>query len=226
MRAPAEARLIKLELDALTANLIERGLCDDSNFSALRQSGGVWEVTFNGAEYVSIGLGDIDYGELYGELEAKRSYNVKLIDGGLIQLMYAFRQERLLQHRLAFFPSPTLRQFQEDADAYLRDELFLEIVSRRIVPFPLRFDFDDRDGVHVEVRHPRSHLTLGDAKCCRVPVTSGVTPRWFFEFVIRNFYQTESHDFVSALPGHKLQLPLSITARESTLMHLAVPRVG
>lgn len=224
MTIPRAARLIRAELDALVANLIERGIGDDANFSVLRQAGSVWEVTFTGAEHVSIAIGDIDYVDVYNELATKRSYNIKLIDGGLMQLMYTFGGERLLQHRLVFFPSPNLRSFREDPEGYLRDELFLEIVSRRIVPFPLRFDFDDRDGVHVELLHPRSHLTLGEVEGCRIPVTGGVTPRWFFEFVIRNFYQTSSHDFLSSLPAHLIHLPLSITNGERGIMHVAIPR--
>lgn len=224
MSPPSHARLIKAELDSLIGGLIERGIGDDSNFSILRKVGSSsWEVTFTGAEHVSIAMSDIDYADIYAELADKRSYNVKLIDGGLLQVMYAFEGDRLLQHRLAYFPSPCLRSFQEDPEAYLKDELYLDIVARRIVPFPLRFDYDDREGVHVDVLHPRSHMTIGDVDGCRIPVTSAMTPRWFFEFVLRNFYQTKEHDFVAWLPAHRLHLPQTITAREQGLIHIAVP---
>jgi len=220
---PKEARLVKEDLDGIISALIERGLIDDSNFSILRQVGGKWEIAFTGAEYISIGYNDIGYDEIYAELLNKRSYNARLIDGGLLQMMYLFEGSKLLQHRLAYLPSPTLRPFQEDPESYLRDDLFMEIVSRRIIPFPLRFDYDDRNGVHKDVLHPRSHLTLGDVENCRVPVTSGLSPRRFIEFVIRNFYQTQKLDFVKSLPAHKLHMPESITPNERRLIHLAVP---
>ena len=105
----------------------------------------------------------------------------------------------------------------------MRDDLFIEIVQRRIVPFPLRFDYDGREGVYVDVTHPKSHLTLGDVKGCRIPVSAPLTPRWFVEFVLRNFYQTATHDFVGGLPQHKLKFPTSITANETGLMHLVIP---
>lgn len=223
MKPPKPAQLIKEDLDHNVGSLIERGLIDDTNFSILRQSGAAWEVTFTGAEHVSIGFSDIDYDQIYNELADKRSYNARLIDGALIQLMYLFDGDRLLQHRLAFLPSPSLRSFQEDPEAYIRDELFLDIVKRRIIPFPLRFDYDDRKKAHKDVIHPRSHLTLGDVENCRIPVTSALSPRWFFEFIIRNFYQTSDRDFVQWLPAHRIQLPKSITGNESRLLHLAVP---
>jgi hypothetical protein len=224
VKIPHIPKTIKEDLDRLIGNLLEKGICDDSNFSVVKPAGNRWEVTFAGVEHVAIALGDIEYSEIYRELADNRSYNLRLIDGALLQLMYRFEDNRLLQHRLAFYPSPTLRSFQEDPEAYMRDELFLEIVLRRIVPFPLGFDFDNRDGIHVDVVHPKSHLTLGDAKGCRIPVTAPLTPRWFIEFVLRNFYQTEKRDFVRGLPGHRVDFPSSITAGERKVVHLGVPR--
>jgi len=214
---------IRKNIDGLIAELIERGVCDDQNFSVIRSSGSKADITFNGSEHVSIALGDIEYAKIYGELVDKRSYNMKLIDGALLQMMYRLEDDELLQHRLAFYPSPSLLPFQNDPDAYMRDELFIEIVQRRIVPFPLRFDFDAREGVHVELAHPKSHLTLGDVKGCRIPVSAPLTPRWFVEFILRNFYQTEKHDFISHLPRHKIKFPMSITANEMGLMHMVIP---
>ncbi|KIE41875.1 DUF2290 domain-containing protein [Geobacter anodireducens] len=216
-------RSIKEDIDGLISDLIGKGICDDSNFSAIRTSGSKTDITFSGSEHVSIALGDIEYSEIYYELSDKRSYNMKLVDGALLQLMYRIEGGQLLQHRLAFYPSPNLLPFQDDPDAYIRDEMFIEIVQRRIVPFPLRFDFDAREGVYVDVVHPKSHLTLGDVKGCRIPITAPVTPRWFVEFVLRNFYQTETYDFVSGLPRHRIHFEESITDGERELMHMMIP---
>ncbi|MCW5729367.1 MAG: DUF2290 domain-containing protein [Alphaproteobacteria bacterium] len=216
-------RSIKEDIDGLISKLICIGVCDDSNFSAIRSSGKRADVTFSGSEHVSIALGDIEYAEIYRELADKRSYNMKLIDGALLQMMYRVESDQLLQHRLAFYPSPSLLPFQDDPDAYLRDELFLDIVRRRIVPFPLRFDFNAQEGLHIDITHPKSHLTLGDVKGCRIPVSAPLTPRWFVEFILRNFYQTETCDFVSGLPQHKIGFSRSITAKEAGLMHMVIP---
>lgn len=214
---------IKEDIDGLISVLIGKGVCDDSNFSAIRSFGSKTDVTFSGSEHVSIALGDIEYSEIYRELADKRSYNMRLIDGALIQMMYRIEGNELLQHRLGFYPSPDLLSFQDDPDAYMRDELFIEIVQRRIVPFPMRFDFDAREGVCIDIAHPKSHLTLGDVKGCRIPVSAPLSPRWFVEFILRNFYQAEAHDFITGLPRHKIKFSASITSNEIGFIHMVIP---
>lgn len=222
MTVPQTAQRTKDDLTRLLSYLIERGVVDDQNFPVLRRlSEESWEVSFDGADHVSIAMGEIDYQDLHRELGEKRSYSVKLIDGGLLQLLYLFKNGALVKHRLVFYPSPSLRSFQEDPDAYMRDELFIDIVSRRIVAFPLRFDYDVEAAR--DVVHPNCHLTLGDVRGCRIPVSAPISPRWFFEFILRNFYQTDKHDFVCALPGHTLKFDQTITKGEIALMHMVVP---
>jgi hypothetical protein len=222
MKPPKKAKTIKNDLETLLAKLIEIGIASDQNFTILRSlSNNEWEVTFAGAEHVSIVMGDIDYAVMYKELADKRSYTAKLLDGGLLQLMYRFKDEHLVKHRLAYYPSPKLLPFHEIPESYLHDELFLDIISRRIVPFPLRFDFDETAAR--DVVHPMCHLTLGDVKCCRIPVSAPLTPSWFADFVLRNFYLTNRYDFVSKLPKHRLFFDLTITANESCLIHMVVP---
>lgn len=224
MKPPQQPRTVRDDIEQIVSSLIELGIADDQNFPVLRQlSAQGWEITFGGAEHVSIAMGEIDYEVIHLELSDKRSYNVKLLDGGLLQMMYLFEGEQLVKHRLAYYPSPSLRAFQDDPDLYMRDELFLDIVSRRIVPFPLRFDFDQ--AAAVDINHPCCHLTLDDVQGCRIPVSSGITPRWFAEFILRNFYQTESHDFVGRLPAHKLGFDEAITENEKLLMHVVVPTI-
>lgn len=222
MPPPNGVRHTLEDVNGVVSKLIERGLASDQNFPALRQqSDSRWEVTFDGAQHVSLGMGVVDYAELYGELSGRRVYSVKLIDGAIIQMMYRFDGETLLKHRLAFYPSSTLRPFHEIPQDYMDDEMYVDIVGRRIVPFPLRFDFDRESAK--DVHHPHSHMTLGDALGCRIPVTSGVTPRWFVEFILRNFYQTEEHEFISHLPGHRFFFDETITEKERLLMHLVIP---
>lgn len=100
------------------------------------------------------------------------SYNMRMLDGALIHMMYRFRNNQLEAHRLAFFPSPFLGEFQNNPEIYLEDEIYAEVIMRNIVPFPLRFDFDCREEVVVEMYHPKSHLTLGQYQNCRIPVSS------------------------------------------------------
>ncbi len=222
MTAPRVIIDTKEDLDALLSQSIAQGIVDDQNFSIVRElPNQMWEVSFGNAEHVPIAMEDSDYADIHRELYKKRSYNAKLIDGGLLQLQYLFERGRLVKHRLAFLPSPSLCPFQDDPEEYLRGELYLEIVSRRIVPFPLRFDFDVNAAR--DVVHPACHLTLGDVKGCRIPVSAPLTPRWFLEFVLRNFYSTDTHDLAADLPSHRYRFTETITAEEQGLIHVAVP---
>lgn len=222
---PTAARNIKRDLDGLLSALINAGIVVDQNFPAIRPLGSNrWEVTFDGSEHISFGTIDGEYATLHSELASKRSYTLKFIDEGLLQLGYLFDGQVLVRHRLAYYPSPNLRAFAEDSDSYFEDEMFVDIVSRRMTAFPLRFDFDEKSAK--DVIHPKCHLTLGDAKDCRIPVSSPLTPRWFLEFVIRNFYQTKKYDFLSGLPNHVLDLNRTITMNETGLVHIVIPQAA
>lgn len=222
MSGALSAQDVHRELGATVGALIAQGLATDQNFPSIRRISALgWEVSFQGAEHVSVALGRIEYDEIYRELAEKRSYSVRLLDGALMQLMYIFENDLLVKHRLAFLPSPNLRPFQEDPDVYLREELFVDVVSRHIVPFPLRFDFDESAAGRGS--HPRCHLTLGDVEGCRIPVSRALTPRWFVEFVVSNFYRINGRDFVTDLPRHRFSFPCCITEEESELIHVVVP---
>lgn len=213
---------LKGDIDALIAHLLEKGICDDSNFSSERPiSSNKFEITFKGSEHISDSLANIDYADIYKELLDKRSYNMKLIDGALIQIMYIVEEGVIKKHRLAFYPSPQLLSFQNNTDDYMQDELYVDITQRKIIPFPIRFDFDPES--HIDVIHPKSHLTLGDAKNCRIPLTMPITPRWFIEFILRNFYQSEKYDFIATLPQHKIRFSSCITDNEKKIIHLVIP---
>ncbi len=217
-------RRTKSDLDGLLSSLIKSGVIDDQNFPVLRQlSTHEWEVSFVGADHISIAMGDIAYEEIHHELAAKRSYNAKLIDSGLLQLSYRFQDDRLTNHRLAYYPSPSLRPFRDDPDSYMSDERFLDIVSRRMVPFPIRFDYDT--AAAQEIDHPHCHLTLGDVQGCRIPVSAPLSPRWFIEFVLRNFYKTDRYDLVGCLPDHRpgSHFKSTITPKETRLIHMVIP---
>lgn len=105
----------------------------------------------------------------------------------------------------------------------MEDEIYADVVARSIVPFPLRFDFDARDGVHVELTHPKSHLTLGQYENCRIPLSSALTPFWFVDFVLRNFYHTAFNKYAAQLPTFTEVFLESILAAERRVIHVQVP---
>ena len=201
------------QINRLVSYLVEAGLADDQRF-AFQRNTDVVEITFENAGYVSSALGDVPYADVYGVFARHRVFNAKLLDGAIVQMMYVFSDGALRQHRLAFLPAPHLERFERDPELYDRDQMYADIVARVVLPLPIRFDFDSRDERHRDVVHPKSHLTLGEYANCRIPVTAPVTPHRFIDFVLRNFYQTRSEEFVSRLPRLRGVFGASITDAE------------
>lgn len=222
MPGPGE---IKGQIDAIVRYLVEVGLADDQNFAFRREvAGGCVEVTFPQASQVAIALKDRAYNEVYGQLVQERAYNVKMPDGALVQMMYGFVRRTLERHRLAFFPAPHLEEFQNNPEVYLEDQVFADVVARSIVPFPVRFDYDAREGIHQELGHPKSHLTLGQYENCRIPVTAPMPPFWFIDFILRNFYHTAFNRYAERLPALGESFEDSILSAERGVVHVVVPR--
>jgi len=223
MSGPSIQGVLK-EVHTLTGFLVDKGFVDDQNFPVQRHlSASHCEIQFGNALPMSTMLKGMRYAELYAEQRAARSYNFRMLDGALIQMTYEFDRGQLVRSRLAFLPSPDLTEFQNDPESYIEDALFVEVVDRRVVAVPLRFDFDDRQGVASSVAHPRSHLTLGQYKNCRIATTAPLTPGVFVGFVLKSFYNTAINEIADAAPCSRHRFKGTITAEEARLPHVAVP---
>ena len=200
------------------------GLSDDQQFPIFRSSRSRFtEITFDNAGLASRAMKGISYADVYGEFVRNRAFSAKLIDGALVQMAYAFGDDALVKHRLAYMASPHLVPFLEDPRRYLDDDDHAHTRSREVDPINLRFDFDGDDSRHQEVWHPKSHLTIGSYEHCRVPVSSPLSPVQFIEFVLRNFYSTATMDYASRLPRSNTSFPRSISRREEGGLHIVVP---
>lgn len=97
------AKMVFNQIYQLTSDLVGTALCNDQNFPI--QKGLSWDdcqieiPSIN----VSATLKHKPYQELFYELDRARSFNLKLLDGALIQLQYKFKDDLLVGHRLAFF---------------------------------------------------------------------------------------------------------------------------
>jgi len=184
------------------------------------------EVTFPGAEHVSVAMKDLSYSEIYDHMARERAYVIRMIDGAMLQMMYAFVGQDLERHRLAFLPSPHLEEFQNNPEIYLEDEIYADIIAKNIVPSPIRFDYDAREGIYKELDHPKSHLCLGQYANCRIPVSSPLTPFHFVEFILRNFYHTAHDRCADKLPHFTQAFGETIVASEMRVIHLQIPKSG
>lgn len=212
------------QIEHLTADLVGLSLCDRQNFPSSRDLGqGVCEVGIGERVNVSYALKNVHYRDIYTELNRTQTYNVRMLDGALIHMMYRFRDNQIEAHRLAFFPSPVLEEFQNNPDIYLEDEIYAEVIMKNIVPFPLRFDFDGREEVVVDGDHPKSHLTLGQYQNCRIPVSAPLTPYHFIGFILRNFYNTAYRKYCSKIASFSHCFDISITNQERKFLYVHVP---
>jgi hypothetical protein len=211
------------DIKQLTTQLISISLSAQQNFPTISDIGNnIYEINYAGMSNISIALKNLPYKDIYNELEKGKNYNIKMIDGALIQMLYRYEETTLLSHRLAFFPSPDLEAFQNEPEIYEKDELYADILDKNIVAFPIRFDYDPAN--FQEIEHPKCHLTLGQFKNCRIPVSLPLTPSNFIAFVLRNFYNTAFQKYSNQIRFQNILFDETITIAEKNLLHMAIYR--
>lgn len=213
-----------MQMEKLTSDLIRLSLCDRQNFPCMRKLGrGFHEVGIGDRDNLSYALKNVPYHEVYKELDRAQAYNLRMLDGALVHMMYRFRNNVVEAHRLGFFPSPFLEEFQNSPEAYLEDEIYAEVTRKNIVPFPIRFDYDCREEVVIELDHPKSHLTLGQYQNCRIPVSAPLTPCHFITFILRNFYNTAYLKYCSGLTRFCDFFDACISTKEKSVLYVQIP---
>ena len=211
------------QLNDLTSTLVGLSLSNEQNFPSTQgDPAKSFEITVSNASRMIVALKNIAYTDIYHELVEARCYNIKMLDGALITFRYRFLNGEVCEHSLSYFPSPDLDHFQNDPDLYMLDEIYADVISKNIVPFPVRFDFSSDEGKFVEIHHPYSHLTMGQYENCRIPVCSPLGPLSFGSFIIRNFYNTAFRKYSDQLPARALLFAKTITTRESEIPHIVL----
>lgn len=211
------------EIQLITSKLIETGMSIQQNFPVKEKL----KITWMNESDLSKALRNIPYSEKYKIIDESNNYNIKLLDGGLIQLQYEFSNngKNLCGHRLAFFPSPGLENFEEAPEAYQNEYFgkseFHDLFDENIVVFPIRFDFSNDPKKYKELDHPYSHVHLGEYENCRIPVTSPVSPSEFINFLLRNFYNTALQKNKRGLHlGIKNKFDQKISNEEKKMIHV------
>lgn len=214
-------QIILKEIQDLTTKLISIGLSKEQNFpSCIPYGKNSYEIGYSGMKDLSIALKNVSYSEIYEELNESKNYNIKMVDGALIQLLYTYENSNLISHRLAFFPSPDLEAFQNEPEIYEEEEIYADIIAKNILPVPIRFDYDPKN--YKEIDHPQCHLTLGQFKNCRIPVSSPITPLTFMSFILRSFYNTAFKKFTDQFTYSQSLFPETITPGEKKLLHINI----
>jgi hypothetical protein len=213
------------QINRITSKLIEVSLSVSQNFPASRENE---VVTWSGQTDISFALKNVSYVEIYEEFLKYDNYNIQMLDGALIQIMYKVKEGELLSHRLAFYPCPDLERYQDNPidyeELYFGEGIYGDVVSRQISAFPLRFDYDPEN--HVKIEHPRSHLTLGQYKNCRIPVISPITPGDFIKFILRSFYYNAFDEHLRGFQFStgEVDFDKTITTQEKEILHLSIKK--
>ena len=209
-----------LEISKLTSTLIEISISSEQNFPAEDNN----SIYVSGDFDHGISLRNINYKDIYDNLVEQKNFNCKFLDGALIQMMYNFdNDENLIKHRLCYFPSPNLLAYDEYSEIYESDDIYADMIMKNVMPVPVRFDYESDENKFIEISHPYCHLTLGQHKNCRIPLSKPLTPYCFISFVIRNFYNNIYESFVSSYVDIPLnELDKCIVGDEENILHMNI----
>lgn len=208
------------DINYVTEGVIQAGITDKESRPSMKKEGCIDIIGISGADDISIALKNLPYEDSYNLIIKNKFYNFVFADGGVIQMIYLFEQGQIWKHKLAYYPSPDFESFQNMSELYMEDCIYVEILDKRILPVPVRFDYDCTDGTFEDLVHPKSHLTLGQYKNCRIPVCSPITPSVFVGFILRSFYNTAYINFsdIINLKSHKFNQ--SATTNELSHVHI------
>ncbi len=184
-------------------------------------------LIWDGYKNLSFTLKDESYNVIYENLLKDKDYNILFLDGAMLQLKYRFGHDAVSEHVLAFYPCPDFARYQDDPayfdeQIYRSDSLFTEMLDEKILCAPLRFDYNADDAIHVDVNHPKSHLTIGNYKDCRIPLSAPLSPNRFVNFILRNFYfEKFNQHFSDGFFACPITLDSSITTNEKKQLHFS-----
>lgn len=210
------------QIKDITKDLIEVSLCCDQNFPNIKKlAGNLVDISINNDEAFSL-YKNILYSEMYEILNEKRMYNIKMFDGALIQLQYKFLKRSIIYHRLVYFPSPSICEYQDEFIQYDEDNINYDIHDKRIVTVPIRFDYNKNCDASI-ITHPVCHLTLGQYENCRIPVKAALTPCCFIDFILCSFYNTAKRNYCDKITISHDMFSQNITSDDLKKIYLSVP---
>lgn len=217
--------LIIKQIRNITNELLKNSLINEYNMCSFNQKTKSISWSAEDPLDISFVLKDSDYEDIYKTCLQKEAYSFTFIDGSLIQLMYRLdkRSKNIIAHRLAYLPNPNAEIYSnnEDFDKTYYDSLdmFSEFIDKSSIPIPVRFDFDNDEALYIEGTHTYSHLTLGNYKNCRIPVSTPMTPYIFMDFILKNFYHNKYINFYDKC---NTSFDCLLSKKEENIIHLKI----
>lgn len=180
------------------------------------------EICISSCKDISFTLSSMSYKDLYEESYKRNLFNYLMLDGAIVQLNYLFDKNKIYKHRLAYLPNPNMEAFQQEPEIYIEQPMYAEIIEPSIVPVPIRFDYDET--AFEEFNHPKSHLTLGQYKNCRIATSAPISPIVFIDFILRSFYNTAYKNYNEDIRYPKRFFDPTITEGEKKFLHMNMIR--
>lgn len=124
----------------------------------------------------------------YCSLVDNKQYSIMLSDGSLIQISYNLKRNKVVKHRLCWYPAPVSLDVsileESSASDYILDKMSDASIDEFIIRSPIRFDYDPKEASET---HPESHMHISNENC-RIPVRTPLCLRKFIKFIVSNFY--------------------------------------
>ncbi len=210
------------QINTITRLLIQYGLSVSNNFPKIIDNS---IITWTGNTDYSLTLKNLDYKIIYSELDSAKSYNIKMLDGGIIQIEYTFDKGKdILKSRLAFFPSPILEKYDNDIEgyetSYYGETVYGDILEKYIISFPIRIDYAPKE--YKDIIHPSTHIHLGGFERCRIPLVKPIMPYVFIEFILRNFYNSKFLKHFNNFDFTSIGFENTISNNELKILHFSI----
>lgn len=121
-----------------------------------------------------------------------KEYNILLNDKSIIQFEFECENGRITKERFIYIRPFNYTDFiSEEYDDYD----WFEIDNG--IPLIIRVDYDEKDIPN----HPKSHATLNNIECCRIPLKGPISVTSFISFILNMFYGVlytgEDFDYVN-----------------------------
>ena len=161
---------------------------DSRNHKGYSKSENVTEITWGNDGFI---LKDQEFSTIseYCALIENKQYSMLLTDGSFFQISYSLKRNKIVKHRLCWYPSPIKISTEDLQDSDISDLVLDKMGSLDLNEFknrsPIRFDYApaQKSEEHAEV-----HLHINE-ESCRIPVKSPLCLRKFIYFIINNFYE-------------------------------------
>lgn len=179
--------IIFSQIQEITKILIKESLINHQNYPKEINNEIVWIWYSWISEYLKLDK----YSEIYSKIDNSSNYNLRFLDGWIIQMMYRFDNNwnDLLEHRLSFYPNIDFIEQNNDQEEdiyWLRK--FWDLIYQDNIVSPIRFDYNSDNNIFKEYEHSYSHATIGWYKNCRISVFWPLTPFDFIDFILKSFY--------------------------------------